>query len=40
MTGTMDVTTIAALELEVRQVARRYGVEVEGFSVTVRGGSG
>jgi hypothetical protein len=40
MTGAMDATTIAALELEVRRVARRYGAEIEDFRVTVRRRSG
>ena len=40
MTGAMDATTIAALELEVRQVAKRYDVEIEDFRVKVRRRSG
>ena len=40
MTGAMDATVIAALELEVRRLARRYGAEVEDFRVKVRGRSG
>jgi hypothetical protein len=40
MTGAMDATTIAALELEVRQVAKRYDVEIEEFRVKVRRRSG
>lgn len=40
MTGAMDVTMIAALELEVRQLARRYGAEIEDFRVKVRRRSG
>jgi len=36
MTGALDATTLAALELEVRQVARHYGVEIEAFRVKVR----
>ena len=40
ITGAMDATTIAALELEVRRVARRYAAEIEDFRVTVRRRSG
>jgi hypothetical protein len=40
MTGAMDATTIAALELEVRRVARRYDAEIEDCRVTVRRRSG
>lgn len=40
ITGAMDATTIAALELEVRRVARRYDAEIEDFRVTVRRRSG
>jgi hypothetical protein len=40
MTGAMDATTIAALELEVRRVARRYDAEIEDFRVKVRRRSG
>jgi len=40
MTCTMDATAIAALELEVRHVARRYGAEIEDFRVRVRRRSG
>ena len=36
----MDATTIAALELEVCRVARRYDAEIEDFRVTVRRRSG
>jgi hypothetical protein len=36
----MDDTTVAALELEIREVARRYGAEIEDFRVTVRCRSG
>jgi hypothetical protein len=39
MTGAMDAT-IAALELEVRRVARRYDAEIEDFQVKVRRRSG
>jgi hypothetical protein len=35
MTGAMDASTIAALELEVRHVARRYHAEIEAFRVKV-----
>jgi hypothetical protein len=35
MTGAMDATTIAALELEVRHLARRYRAEIKGFRVEV-----
>ena len=40
MTGAMDAATIAALELEVRRVARRYDAEIEDFRVEVRRRSG
>ena len=40
MTGAMDAATIAALELEVRRLARHYGAEIEDFRVTVRRRSG
>jgi len=40
MTGAMDASMIAALELEIREVARRYGAEIEDFRVTVRRRSG
>jgi hypothetical protein len=40
MTGAMDASTIAALELEVRHVARRYHAEIEAFRVKVRRRSG
>ena len=40
MTGAMDATMIAALELEVRRLARRYGAEIEDFRVKVRRRSG
>jgi hypothetical protein len=40
MTGAMDASTIAALELEVRRVARRYDAEIEDFRVKVRRRSG
>jgi hypothetical protein len=40
MTCAMDATAIAALELEVRHVARRYGAEIEDFRVRVRRRSG
>jgi len=36
----MDATMIAALELEVRQLARRYGAEIENFRVKPRRRSG
>jgi len=36
----MDATMIAALELEVRQLARRYGAEIEDFRVMARRRSG
>jgi hypothetical protein len=36
----MDATTLAALELEVRQLAKRYGVKIEAFRVKVRRRSG
>jgi len=40
MTGAMDAATIAALELEIRRVARRYDAEIEDFQVKVRRRSG
>jgi len=40
MTGAMDATTLAALELEIRQVAKRYDAEIEGFRVKARRRSG
>jgi hypothetical protein len=40
ITGAMDATTIAALELEIRHVARRYDAEIEDFRVKVRRRSG
>jgi hypothetical protein len=40
MTGAMGATTIAALELEVRHVARRYHAEIKDFRVKVRRRSG
>lgn len=40
MTGVMDATTLAALELEVRQLAKRHAVEIEDFRVKVRRRSG
>ena len=40
LTGAMDATMIAALELEVRQLARRYGAEIEDFRVKARRRSG
>ena len=40
MTGAMDAAMIAALELEIRQMARRYGAEIEDFRVKVRRRSG
>lgn len=40
MTGAMDAATLAALELEVRDVARRYGAEIADFRVEVRRRSG
>jgi len=40
MTGAMDATTIAALELEVRRVAKRYNVEIGDFRVKTRSRSG
>jgi hypothetical protein len=36
----MDATTLAALELEVRLLAKRYDVKIEGFRVKVRRRSG
>jgi hypothetical protein len=40
ITGAMDATTLAALELEVRQVAKRYRAQIEDFRVKVRRRSG
>jgi len=40
MSGAMDATIIAALELEVRRLAKRHGAEIEEFRVTVRRRSG
>ena len=40
MIGAMDATMLAALELEVRQLARHYGAEIEDFRVKVRRRSG
>ena len=40
MTGVMDAAMIAALELEVRRMARRYDAEIEEFRVEVRRRSG
>ena len=40
LSGAMDDTTVAALELEIRDVARRYGAEIEDFRVKVRRQSG
>jgi hypothetical protein len=40
VTGAMDATTLAALELEVRQVAKRYDAEIQDFRVKVRRRSG
>jgi hypothetical protein len=40
MTGAMDASAIAALELEVRRVARRYDAEIQDFRVKVRRRSG
>jgi hypothetical protein len=40
ITGAMDATTLAALELEVRQLAKRYDVKIESFRVKVRRRSG
>jgi hypothetical protein len=40
MTGAMDATTLAGLELEVRRVARRHDAEVSDFRVMVRRRSG
>lgn len=40
MTGALDATTIAALELEVRHLARRYHAEIEVFRVKVPRRSG
>jgi hypothetical protein len=36
----MDATTLAALELEVRQLAKRYRVQIEDFRVKVGRRSG
>jgi hypothetical protein len=36
----MDATMLAALELEIRQLARRYGAEIEDFRVKARRRSG
>jgi hypothetical protein len=38
--GAMDATTLATLELEVRQLAKRYDVKIESFRVKVRRRSG
>ena len=40
MSGAMDAAMIAALELEIRRLARCYGAEIEDFRVTVRRRSG
>jgi hypothetical protein len=40
MIGAMDAATIAALELEVRHLARSYDAEIEDFRVEARPGSG
>ena len=40
MTGAMDAAAMAALELEVRHVARRYHAEIEDFRVKVQRRSG
>jgi hypothetical protein len=40
MTGAMNAASIAALELEVRHLARRCGAEIEDFRVRARAGSG
>jgi hypothetical protein len=40
MTGAMDATMVAALELEVRRLARRYGALIEDFRVKARRRSG
>ena len=40
MTGAMDATMLAALELEVRRVAKRYDVEIGDFRVKARSRSG
>jgi hypothetical protein len=40
MTGAMNGVTIAALELEVRRLARRCGAEIEDFRVQTGAGSG
>lgn len=40
LTGAMDAATTAALELEIRELTRRYGAELEGFRVKVRRRSG
>ena len=36
----MDATTLAALELEIRQLAKRYHAKIEAFRVKVRRRSG
>jgi hypothetical protein len=36
----MDAPMIAALELEIRRLARRYGAEIEDFRVKARLRSG
>jgi hypothetical protein len=40
MTGALDTTTLAALELEVRQLAKRYDAKIETFRVKGRRRSG
>lgn len=40
LTGAMDARMLAALELEICQLARRYGAEIEDFRVKVRRRSG
>jgi len=40
MTGALDATTLAALELEVRQLAKRYDAKIETFRVKLRRRSG
>ena len=40
MTGAMDAAMLAALELEVRRVAKRYDVEIGDFRVEARSRSG
>jgi hypothetical protein len=40
MTGALDATTLAALELEVRQMAKRYDAKIETFRVRLRRRSG